>query len=86
MGIEQYKLQEAKTIDQRLGELLAATNEAAALKALRSLFVIELDFHTENRSIPLHRDQPPMSASYIASLDGVQASRRRSAGLPRDRR
>ncbi len=30
MGIDPYKLQEARTIDQRLGELLAAVNEAAA--------------------------------------------------------
>jgi hypothetical protein len=72
MGIDPYKLQEAKTIDQRLGELLDAPNEAAALTALRKLFVVELDFNTESRNIPLQRDQAPMSASYIASLDGVR--------------
>jgi TaqI-like C-terminal specificity domain/Eco57I restriction-modification methylase len=83
MGIDPYKLQEAKTIDQRLGELLDATNEAAALTALRKLFVGELDFNSENRSIPLHRDQPPMSASYIASLDGVRVVAVRLSGRGR---
>jgi TaqI-like C-terminal specificity domain/Eco57I restriction-modification methylase len=71
MGIDPYKLQEAKAIDQRLGELLDATDESA-LTALRKLFVDHLDFNPENRIIPLHRDQPQMSASYIASLDGVR--------------
>ena len=66
MGVDPYKEQEALAIDRRLGELLDATNEAAALQALRKLFVTELDFDTENRSIPLQRDVPPMSASYIA--------------------
>ncbi len=51
------------TIDRLLDELLSAKNELAALTVLCRLFAGELDFRSENHSVPLHRAEPPISAS-----------------------
>ncbi len=76
------QLQDVHRIDDRIRALLNASTDGAALTALRSLFVEELDFEARDGTIRLQGKDLPDTATRIAEKQGVQvvAVRLRSSG------
>jgi TaqI-like C-terminal specificity domain/Eco57I restriction-modification methylase len=65
-------LEDVRSVDGCIRELLDARSGPAAITALKKLFVEELDFQPRVGSVALHAAELPQSATRVAERDGVQ--------------